>query len=271
MHEIAGDRKKTDKNNFTFQAAGRKHVFKWKSYYTAAAIFTGVALCTVIFTLLNNHSSTLIGTQYAQTRNVALPDGSSVILNSNSTLRFSDNWAVTHKREVWLTGEAFFNVRKKPEWANARFIVHTEGLHVEVLGTTFNVNNRRGKVKVVLNTGKVKLEPANNVSDTLTMQPRDLVEFTTANNAFVKKRVDPEEHSSWRNHKLVFNEATLYDIAQVLEDNYGVQVQFEDPGLKSRKFTGAIPNQDLRLFLSVLAQSMDIKMLKNKHTILIKL
>jgi ferric-dicitrate binding protein FerR (iron transport regulator) len=164
----------------------------WKRYYRAAAIFTGIALYTLLFTLLkSSFAATVVRTQYAQTREVVLPDGSSAILNANSALRFSNDWAKTHTREVWLEGEAFFEVRKKPEWANARFTVHTDGLYVEVLGTTFNVNARRGKVKVVLNTGKVKLKPKGS-SDTLTMHPEDLVEFSTASKAFIKKRVNPK-------------------------------------------------------------------------------
>jgi ferric-dicitrate binding protein FerR (iron transport regulator) len=237
----------------------------------AAAAITFVLTTITLLVFLPGFSREItIRTRYAQTRTVNLPDGSVIILNANSTLRFSDNWAETHKREVWLTGEAFFDVRKMPEWADAAFIVHTEGLHVEVLGTTFNVNNRRGKVKVVLNTGKVKLKPVNNVADTLTMQPRDLVEFTAASKAFVKKQVNPEEHSAWRNHTLVFNETTLMEIAGVLEDNYGLKVFFKEPELQRRKFTGAIPNQKIDLFLTILAQSMDIEMTKDKDAVYIK-
>jgi transmembrane sensor len=239
--------------------------------YAKAAVFIGVLVGAIALIVYNTFYQTItISTPYAQTRIIPLPDGSVVTLNANSTLRYTNNWTKSHKREVWLNGEAFFQVEKKPEWANASFTVHTDKLHVEVLGTTFNVNNRRGKVQVVLNTGKVKLKPVDNVQDSLTMQPKDLVEFTTEKKSFVKKRVNPEELSSWRNHKLVFNETPLQEIAQVLEDNYGVKIRFKEPGLRNRRFTGAIPNQNVNLLLSVLSQSMHIQMSKNNQTIIIQ-
>jgi ferric-dicitrate binding protein FerR (iron transport regulator) len=269
MQEIALER---EKKNIVFSndTPHEKPLWSRKSLYTAAAIFIGITLCTIVFTVLNKgNSATVIHTPYAQTKKITLPDGSTAILNANSTLRYMDNWQQTHKREVWLTGEAYFEVRKKPEWSNARFSVLTDSLHVEVLGTTFNVNNRRGKVKVVLNTGKVQLKSAGSNTDTLTMQPKDLVEFSSAGKVFLKKKVNPEEHSSWRNHKLIFNETSLQEIASVLEDNYGLTVVFKEPGFYERKFTGAIPNQDINLFLTILSQSMNMQMTKNKDTIYI--
>ncbi|MDO1444709.1 FecR domain-containing protein [Rhodocytophaga aerolata] len=244
------------------------HLFRQQMYWKAA-VLVGILLVAVVV-LYQTRQATSIHTAYGQTRIVTLPDGSVVTLNANSTLRYTTNWAKSHIREVWLSGEAFFQVRKKPEWGHAKFTVHTDQLHVEVLGTTFNVNNRRGKVQVVLNTGKVQLQPVNNAQDTITMQPKDLVEFTADEKVYVKKQVNPEEHSAWRNHKLIFNEKSLREIAQVLEDTYGVEVVFSDPALKYRRFTGAIPNHDMNLLLDILSQSMNIQMKKNNQTILIK-
>jgi transmembrane sensor len=238
--------------------------------YLKAAVFAGIALAVIVILYRTVYQTTSIHTHYAQTRVFSLPDGSVVTLNANSTLRYTGNWAKSHVREVWLSGEAFFQVQKKPEWENARFIVHTGEVQVEVLGTSFNVNNRRGKVQVVLNTGKVTLKPAGNLQDSLMMAPKDLVEFTAEKKVFVKKQVNPEEHSSWRKNKLIFNETPLYEIAQLLEDNYGMNVQFATPGLHNRRFTGSIPNQNIDLLLSVLSQSMNIQMIKNNQTIRIQ-
>lgn len=262
---------KTQKNTTKPSTYIRTNYFPGKNAYLKAAVFAGIVVCAVAIIIYNTlYFTTTISTQYAQTRIVPLPDGSVVTLNANSTLRYTNNWIKTHKREVWLSGEAFFQVQRKPTWTNSTFTVHTGQLHVEVLGTTFNVNNRHGKVQVVLNTGKVKLKPVNSIRDTVTMQPKDLVEFTAEKESFVKKKVNPEEHSSWRNHKLIFNETPLYQIAQVLEDTYGLEVVFDDPSLRGRRFTGAIPNRDINLLLSVLSQSMNIHMMTNNQTIIVK-
>jgi ferric-dicitrate binding protein FerR (iron transport regulator) len=79
--------------------------------------------------------------------------------------------------------------------------------------------------------------------------------------------VNPDDHSAWRNHKLIFTETTLQEIASVLEDNYGLQVDFKEAGLQQRKFTGAIPNQNIDLFLTILAQSLNIEITKSKETV----
>lgn len=86
----------------------------------------------------------MYATQYGEQRVVELPDHSVVSLNANSTLRFRNDWSQANTlREVWLDGEAFFSVQKQEGAAGpAKFIVHTNDLDVEVLGTRFNVSNR---------------------------------------------------------------------------------------------------------------------------------
>lgn len=84
-------------------------------------------------------------TGYGETQQVILPDGSSVTLNANSMLTY----AASQPRELWLQGEAYFSVqrmehhREQQEYGK-QFVVHTDQLDVEVLGTAFNVNSRRG-------------------------------------------------------------------------------------------------------------------------------
>ncbi len=93
-----------------------------------------------------------------ETKNLLLADHSRVTLNANTSLKVSRNWFSGDRREVWLTGEAFFNIQKTPD--RQRFTVHTATLTVEVLGTKFNVTDRRRKTRVVLQEGKVKVTSA---------------------------------------------------------------------------------------------------------------
>ena len=93
-------------------------------------------------------------TRYGETQTILLPDSSTVLLNANSRLTLSTDW--TDTREVWLEGEAFFRVRKikritSPASAeHVKFIVRTDRLNVEVLGTEFNVRQRSEKTAVLL-------------------------------------------------------------------------------------------------------------------------
>ena len=95
-------------------------------------------------------------TGYGEMKTIVLPDSSVVILNSNSSLRIPEQWSDAEGRQVWLEGEAYFQVQKQPATVR-KFVVHTRQVDVEVLGTKFNVNTRRQQAVVSLEEGKVRL------------------------------------------------------------------------------------------------------------------
>jgi len=237
------------------------------TWQKVAAGFAGFLLVASLLLLINQLVGTRYTTGFAETETVTLPDGSRVILNANSSLKLAPAWHSDEAREVWLEGEAFFQVSKKPGAGNARFIVHTNHLRVEVLGTQFNVNNRRGKTEVVLTEGKVKLNDGDNHRD-LVMQPGDYVEYSDQQPAFSRKKVDPSVYSSWKNNRLIFTDTPLGEVAQRLEDNYGLQVVFQDPSLQELAFTGNFPANDLSFFLQVLSRSLDITVTRNGNQII---
>ena len=96
----------------------------------------------------------------AETRNVILPDGSSVLLNRHSSLSYPKRFK-SDNREVQLTGEAYFEVSKDQKHP---FIVQTEHINVQVLGTHFNVDAYRNspEVKTTLLTGSVAVSNKRN-------------------------------------------------------------------------------------------------------------
>ncbi|CAN5438930.1 hypothetical protein BH23BAC1_BH23BAC1_15720 [soil metagenome] len=248
-----------------------------KYYFRAAAIFAGLLMISAVsIFVIQLNQTTKYATVFGETKSIDLPDGSSVVLNSNSTLKVSKNWENNNIREVWLDGEAFFNVVKKdlPGQTDAnqtdqyvKFIVNVNNLKVEVIGTMFNVNSRRGLVKVVLNSGKVNL---NTGRENMEMNPGDMVEFSPSKETFSKKTVEADKITSWRNQKFIFEESSLKEIAQVIEDNYGYEVKFQDQALANRNFTGSIPYQNVDLFLTVLAESFNLIITKNQDTIMMK-
>ncbi|HET9431289.1 MAG TPA: FecR family protein, partial [Chitinophagaceae bacterium] len=95
----------------------------------------------------------VIESPYGQLSNNQLPDGSTMILNANSTVTLSKGWEEGKDREVWLQGEAFFKVTRTAK--KSRFIVHTGNLDVIVTGTQFNVMNRDSRTTVLLTEGSV--------------------------------------------------------------------------------------------------------------------
>jgi transmembrane sensor len=239
----------------------------FRSWTRVAAVFIALTfIASASYYLYNKNVA--YETRNAQNRHIQLPDGSVVILNANSSINFSNDWGLDEPREVWLKGEGFFSVTHKQN--SQKFIVHTDDLDVQVLGTTFNVNTRRGKTRVVLKTGKVKLLRPESESGVLTtMKPGELVVFSKASKNIEKKVVEAEKYTAWLDNKLDFENASLEEIANVLEENYGFKVSFANPDLKTLTFTGTIDSANTDLLFSILQKTFNISIMKKEENIII--
>jgi ferric-dicitrate binding protein FerR (iron transport regulator) len=220
---------------------------------------------SLLFFLLNQKVS--ISTQYAENQKIQLPDGSFVVLNANSSVSFADDWDEQSPREVWLKGEAFFSVTHTAN--HQKFIVHTNDLDVQVLGTKFNVNARVSKTRVVLNSGKVKLFLRQEKNQEVDMKPGELVDFSSNNKAFVKKAVKTKVFSAWVNKELVFEDTSLEEIAQLLEDNYGYKVKFVNKELANLTFTGTANTENINLLFTILQKTFNISIQKQENNLII--
>ena len=209
-----------------------------RSWYRLMAAACVVLMVGVAYIVWEQHDAVVVRTTYGESRTLFLPDSTKVTLNANSVLRYATDFS-SGEREVWLDGEAFFAVVHTR--SNQRFLVHTAELQVEVLGTRFNVNSRRGRSRVVLEEGKVKLDADEKMPHTpeVVLQPGELAEFSKTEKTIGKKKVDADQYSSWRNNQLVFVSASLAEVGQVLEDNYGYTVEFRNETLRQRRFTGS--------------------------------
>lgn len=191
-------------------------------------------------------------------RSVTLEDGSRVTLNANSSLKVLRDLFSHEDREVWIKGEAFFEVTRKSD--QRKFIVHTDNLVVEVLGTKFNVNSRRNKTEVMLAEGKVKLV-AKDIQP-LIMQPGEQVSLSSSHDQFEKQLFEPEKYEAWQNNMLVFENTPLSEVTQIIQDYYGVKMIVSDSLLGKRQFTGTLPNNDLDVILLALRTSYKISIEK---------
>ncbi len=243
-----------------------------------AAVVAGFLLIGVgYFTWSSFQRTTEYLTSYGETRLIYLPDSSQVTLNANSQLAFSTAWEPARPREVWLKGEAFFHVRKKPAVGQSgrpsgwvKFTVHTDDLDVNVLGTEFNVNERRGKTQVVLTSGKVRLDIKSiENSQPLTMKPGESVVVSAKESRVIKQTVNPKNYSSWTRNQLIFDNTPLSEVAILIEDNYGVPVVFRDPAQAKRRIRGTVPVDDLNILLAALANSFNLSVTREDEKIII--
>jgi transmembrane sensor len=218
-------------------------------------------------------ASKKVETQFQQRKQVTLPDGSLVTLNADSKLRIADNWGDGATREVWLEGEAFFEVTKKPNTGAAKFIVHTNQLDVEVLGTSFNVKARRGSTEVVLQSGKVNLKKRD--KKIIEMKPNDRVQIVDNQivNALpiVPQIVETEKFTAWTNGKIIFDNTPLSDIANAIEDHFGYKVKVVNKELLDTRYTGELLTDMPDVFFKILATTLDIEVqLEGKNMVIKK-
>ena len=147
-----------------------RRLYLTRTFAAAAAV---VLLCLSVWTAYLYMQPATIQTvsTLAETRTVRLPDGTSVTLNHYSSLSYPERFK-SDNREVELSGEAYFEVSKDPKHP---FIVQTETIDVQVLGTHFNVDAYPDNpdVKTTLLTGSVAVSNKNN-SVRMVLKPNEV-------------------------------------------------------------------------------------------------
>ena len=205
-----------------------------RPYWAAAAVVLLVASMGIGWWAYQTRADLTYETVYGKIQEIRLADGSVVTLNANSSLRVSDNLDDAPIREVWLDGEAYFDIAKR---TGAKFIVHTDEANVEVLGTEFNVNTRRQQTNVVLHEGKVQLSTG---SQSTVMKPGDMAIVTPKSRSIQLKRVQPDVYDTWKASYIILDNKSLPEIINVLEDTFGITIKLEDAGLANKKLTGRL-------------------------------
>ncbi|MEC3879161.1 FecR family protein [Parapedobacter sp. 10938] len=176
--------------------------------------------------------SRTFATGVRQVKQLTLPDGSVVFLNANSELNLMGQYG-KDKREIQLSGEAFFDVVPNPD---APFTVVSDKVAVHVLGTSFNVQSygRLREVVVSVNTGRVRVsDTASNVMSELT--PGQELYFHKDHGTFEVAQ-QPVQRTGWREGRLVLHRATFEELAQSFENLYGLQLTTTDEQVLSHRF-----------------------------------
>jgi len=265
-----------------------KKVMKYAAILIPVFLLGGAAA----FWILRNRSAELLHPMTykvetpAGTRSViSLADGTRVWLNAGSNLTYSQNYNVK-KREVNLTGEAYFNVAKD---ASRPFVVKSAGLEIKALGTAFNVkaypsDNRftatlvEGSIVVEgkSRTGKFShtLKPKQNITLVTvdgTVQSKENVRRVTPgarDGEMQIRKIDRIEvandvntllYTSWKDRRWVIERASFDSFAEMLERRYNVSIAYDPVEMKDISFTGIIENETLEQVFRILQMSAPLK------------
>lgn len=196
---------------------------------------------------------------------VTLPDSSKVWINSNSTLEY--NKGAKNTRQVRLTGEAFFKVYKDK---SRPFIVTMNNLHVEVLGTSFNVKARQGAdiIETSLVEGSVKLR-SSDLSQDYYLEPNEKAIFSQSTRQMQIIHTDNDLETAWKDNKLKFSSERFIDVMSMLEEWYGVKIICKCPEIENDLISGSFNDESLESTLEILKMQYKINYLRNRDTITI--
>lgn len=156
---------------------------------------------------------------------LVLPDSSRVWLNSGSLLIYPSSF-IGQTREVFLSGEGFFEIEKNAEQP---FIVKAHTLEVEVLGTRFNLfaYPEVKHITTTLEEGSVQVHLQDTDKKTYRLVPeQQLVYFIESGNVDINQVV-PADYSDWREGGLLLDNYTLADIILILQRTYGVNIHLQ--------------------------------------------
>jgi ferric-dicitrate binding protein FerR (iron transport regulator) len=173
-----------------------------------------------------------------QTAELQLPDGTMVWMNSGSVLSYSSDFNPSN-RNVTLDGEAFFSVTKD---ANHPFNVKTSTVTIKVLGTSFNVeaySDNAQEVNTTLVSGKVEIDDSNN-KKLGELIPGEIARYNKQSGTVKIEKTDTSFYTSWKNGFIMFNNTPLEEISQKMERWYNVKIVFENPKIKSLRYSGTI-------------------------------
>lgn len=160
---------------------------------------------------------------YGKTFTLLLSDGTRVELNSGTKIKFPARFPKVGKREVFMEGEAYFKVSKDKEHP---FIVNSDDVAVEVLGTEFNVSAyaEQSDISTVLVEGSVSLSHSANPGDTLLLKPGNKGTWSKSKAEMEISQVNTSLYTSWLTGEIVFRDTPFSDLLLKLERTYNVSI-----------------------------------------------
>lgn len=214
-------------------------------------------------------------TGYGEVKNILLPDSSKIILNANSSIRMVQRNSEDGVSEVWLEGEAYFQVRKRSS-AGKEFVVHTRQLDVEVLGTKFNVNTRREHAIVALEEGKVQLFVNGTTQTTpekskMVLRPGQVADVDGSRKLQLGSDKDVHVRSGWSRNEFHFDYTPLAEVARLIEDTYGYSMVAKDTTVFQMGVSGDLRASNLQELVKVLEAALPLSMrIENKKIYVIR-
>lgn len=287
---------RTDKNISAMLSRPKRTIHLWQ-WIAAAACIIGVLFTAYLFTSKNtrftadNFTAFIPENSISKFNNskrvqiIVLPDSSEISLQPNSSLHYPAQFD-KNKREVYLEGDAFFQITKNPK---RPFLVYYNRIVTKVLGTSFSIhtNPATGHVEVVVKTGKVQVYEneqfikENRQGNAVIITPNEKAIYKEDNRSFQTTLVESPAPIA-NNDKLlsidsvisktayVYQQEKLLNIFAHLAKSYGIDIAVENSAINNCVFTGDISDSNLYNKLKIICLTTNTSYEVNGITILIK-
>lgn len=196
-----------------------------------------------------------------QSMQVKLPDGSTVKLTPASRISYTETFTQNNKREVYLSGEAFFEVQKD---AKNPFFVYANGLLTRVVGTSFLIRAMDADVEVIVRTGRVTVLPIKDMDNQdkknieLVLTPNQQAVFSTRDNLISKSIVTtPLEIAKEKIlTDFTFENQPISEVFSLLEKTYGIPIIYDETVMQKCSLRVALSNEPFFTKLDIICKTV---------------
>lgn len=264
--------------------------YKWLSAAAVLLIFCWIGFKqltktdTVSYKQLVNNTKKLTGEIYEKENLtskplfVSLPDESSVILQPHSKISYSPQQYNKTKREVILSGEAFFEVQKN---SSVPFFVYANELITKVLGTSFTIKTNASETEVIVKTGRVSVIMQNDIHKNEKISGKALEGFVLSANEQVKVINDQkiEKPAIVKQEELLepiqklsfdFDETPAVEIIEVIKKAYHIEISYNREKLSNCKLTAHLSDEPLIEKIKLISIALDATYEENDNRFVIK-
>lgn len=244
--------------------AARRPSLRWLRY-AAAAVILPAALIGGYYLFGNREKKYTTGN--GEHLVVTLPDSSIVTMNANTTITYR-RWS-QQKREVWLSGEAIFEVKPAVKYLAAPFTVHAGEIDVEVLGTVFNIKYRRNKAEVFLQSGKVRVTELQKHT-AVVLSPDQKANYESDRLQVVTVPANSTQTMAWRENKMELTMTSVKEIIETLQDQFGYTIVLQDSSIANKTIEGTLRLQNINSVMFELSAILNVTIEKHNDTLTFK-
>lgn len=205
---------------------------------------------------------------YGKRFEILLSDGTNVHLNAGTSLKYPVKFIQGQQRQVYLMGEAYFDVAKD---AKHPFIVNSDALNVQVLGTKFNVSSypEDKETDVVLVEGSVNLYTEKDTNNTILLKPGFMGTFNKDKTSISTTPVITSIYTSWIHGEMVFRNMTFDNILKKMERRYNIDIFNNNADLANEKFNASFRDEPIEKILEYFKLTYDIDYIIQDNKVII--